>query len=77
MGLGQFFDAWFRLCQAPMNLENFSTKLPIFSLQVKNNLFGSGQKNSRVKGGLAPFLLWVKSMLGSGQVRPHLYAINI
>jgi len=38
-------------------------KISIFALQVKKNLIRSGQKVP----GSTPYLLWVKSMLRSGQ----------
>jgi len=48
-----------------LGLENFQ----FCSLWIKKGCFGSGQKVPR----LTSYLLWVKSMLGLGQVRAHLY----
>jgi len=77
VGLGQFFMA--RVGSAiyglGLNLENFPLKYQIFqffSLQAKKNLFGLGQKVPGSKAG-QPYLLQVKSKLGSGRVRAHLY----
>jgi len=48
----------------------FHSEIPIFQIfspSSQKNLFLSGQKISGSKGRLAPYLLWVKSMLGLGQ----------
>jgi len=61
--------------QPPLGLENFPLKIPNFSTFCpsgqKISLVGS--KNTWVKYRLASYLLWVKSMLGSG--RPTLLQI--
>jgi len=69
MGLGsKFFDPgrvrhlWFgfEFEKLSLKMSNFS----IFALRVKKNLFGS--ESTWVGGGLASYLLRVKSKLGSG-----------
>jgi len=67
MGPGQFFAAWVRsaIYSLSLNLENFPKKCQIFQFF----LFGSKKylrvrsKSSRVKGGLASYLLRVGSEL--------------
>jgi len=56
---------WFGFGKFPLKIPNFS----IFSLQVKKS-HHVGSKSTQVKDGLASYLLGVKSMLGSGWVRP-------
>jgi len=55
------------------NLENFSLKCQIFqffSLRVKKNLLGSGQKVPGSKAGRP--LIYCRSKVSSGRVRTHL-----
>jgi len=67
--VGSFFwcTSWVR--SATSESGKFPTKSPNFqffpSCQKKSHEVGS--KNNRFKGGSAPFLLQVKSMLGAGQ----------
>jgi len=58
--LGQFFDVWVWSGQPPLGLQNFPLKIMIFLLfirwgQNKNSHLG-GSENTRVKGGLVPYL---------------------
>jgi len=48
-----------------INLENFTQKPQFFPFRSKKS-HRVGSKNTRVKGRSAPYLLRVKSMLGSG-----------
>jgi len=76
MGLGQKFWLWsggvnfLMLRSGPVkNLENFPQKtsfFSIFTLLVKKP-YQVGSKNTWFKGRSAPYLLWVKSLLRSGQ----------
>jgi len=78
VGLGQFFVARVRSGRP------FMVWVRIWKISPKNVQFSiffpSGQKkllwvvseSTRVKDGLASYLLRVKSKLGSGQVRAHL-----
>jgi len=77
--VGSFIYARVGLGQPPLNLENFPQKskfFNFFSLQVKTS-HRVGSKNSWVKGGSAPYILWVKSMLGLVRVRSHLYCHSL
>jgi len=60
---------WFAFSKLPLKMSIFL----IFSPLDQKNLFRSGQKSPRVKGGLASHLLRVKSILGLCWVRAHLY----
>jgi len=46
-----------------LKMSNFS----IFSLRVQKKSLRFGSESTRVEGGSASYLLWVKSKLGSGQ----------
>jgi len=63
--LGQPFMVWVWVWKISPKTSNFS----IFN---QKNIFGSGQKVPGSKVG-QPYLLPVKSKLGSGQARAHLY----
>jgi len=66
MGLGQ------KISSSLVWVWKISPKIPIFSIFCplgQKNLFGSAQK---VQARSAPYLLWVKSMLGLGRVRYNL-----
>jgi len=69
LGLGRVSHLWFLLggWKFPQKMSNFS----IFSLQVKKNLFGLGQKVPGSKAGWP--LIYCGSKVNSGQVRAHLY----
>jgi len=73
MGLVQNFliRLWFgfEFGKYPLKMSNFSIFFP--SNQKKSLRVGS--KSTWVKGGSASYLLQVKSKLGSGLVRAHLY----
>jgi len=77
-GSGQFFVAWAGLGQ-PFKFRKFPLKMSIFSIFCP-----SGQKKSlrvksestQVKGGLASYLLRVKSKLGLGQGPSLLWRAN-
>jgi len=66
--LGRVSHFRFGVGKIPPKIPNFT----IFSLGVKKNCFRQGQKVLGPKTGPASYLLRVKSMLGSGQVRTHL-----
>jgi len=63
--LGQVSHLWFRfwLGKSPLKIPNF----PIFFPSDKKQLHRIWPKSTRVKNGLASYLLQVKSMLGLGQ----------
>jgi len=65
LGLGRVSHLWFGFEFGKFSLKtsNFST----FSLQVKKNLFGLGQKVPGSKASWPNYLLRVKRKLGSGQ----------
>jgi len=64
-GSGRVSHLWlgFGFGKLPLKTSNFSIFFPF----DQKNLFGSGQKVPGVKGGLASYLLRVKSKLGAGQ----------
>jgi len=67
---GRVSHLWFGLEFGKFHLKaaNFS----IFFISGQKNLLRLGQKVPRSKGGLALYLLWVKSKLWLGRVRAHL-----
>jgi len=73
VGLGQFFMAWVRLGRVSHLWFEFEfRKVP---LKMSNfQFFPFGSKSTWVKGGLASYLLWVKSKLGLCRGRAHLYS---
>jgi len=67
---GQVGILWFGFGKFPLKISAFSTL-------YQKNLIGVGSKSTQVKGGSTSYLLWVKSMLVSGQgpslvVRPEI-----
>jgi len=65
-GYGSIFSSSARVSLS-LDLENFPYKCQIFSLWVKKKSLWVGSISTWVKGGLASYLLRLKSMLGSGQ----------
>jgi len=62
VGSGRVSNLWFEF-----KMENFPLKCQIFSLRIKKNLFGSGQKVPRSKAGRP--LIYCGSKVSSGRVR--------
>jgi len=65
LGSGQPCLAWVWVWKIPLKIPNFS----IFALRVKN-ISSAWVKSTWAKGGLASYLLWVKTMLRLGQSGP-------
>jgi len=71
VGSGRVSHLWFGLefGKFPLKMSNFS----IFSPSGQKKLLQVGSERTRVKAGSASYLLRVKSKLGSGRVKAHLY----
>jgi len=69
MGQGQKFLTWVRPGEPSFVwiwVGKFPPKIPNFSIFFSSDCVGL--KNTRIKGGSASYLLWAKSMLGSGRI---------
>jgi len=75
IGLGRVRHLWFgfEFWKFPQKTSNFS----IFCPSGQKKLLRVRSESTRVEAGLASYLLRVKSKLGSGRVRAHLYTLEI